>query len=56
MGVGSDYAIDFFCFAFDLIVAGIVYRIALDSAVEAAEKKKEAMIASLSSNQGPIAA
>lgn len=41
---------------FDGIVGLIVYRIALDSAVETAERIKEQMIAALSSNEGPIAA
>jgi hypothetical protein len=32
-----------------------VYRIALNSAVEAADRLKESMIAALSSSDGPIA-
>jgi ABC-2 type transport system permease protein len=40
---------------FDAIVGMIIYRIALDSAVETADRIKEQMIASLSSNEGPIA-
>lgn len=41
--------------AFDAVVAIIVYRIALNSAVEAADRLKESMIAALSSSDGPIA-
>jgi ABC-2 type transport system permease protein len=41
---------------FDAVAGLIVYRIALDSAVETAERIKEQMIAALSSNEGPIAA
>jgi ABC-2 type transport system permease protein len=41
--------------AFDAVVAMIVYRIALHSAVEAAERLKESMITSLSAGEGPIA-
>ncbi len=53
----DDYAqIAFFgVLAFDAMVGLIVYRIALDSAVESAERMKEQMIASLSSADGPIA-
>ncbi len=40
---------------FDAIVGLIVYRIALDSAVETADRIKEQMIAALSSAEGPIA-
>jgi hypothetical protein len=36
-------------------VAIIVYRIALQSAAEAAERLKESMIAALSAGEGPIA-
>ncbi len=41
--------------AFDAAAGLIVYRIALDSAVAAAERLKERMIAALSSGEGPIA-
>ncbi len=41
--------------AFDAVVAIIVYWIALNSAVEAAQRLKESMIAALSSSDGPIA-
>jgi ABC-2 type transport system permease protein len=41
--------------AFDAVVAVIVYRIALESAVEGAQKLKESMIAALSAGEGPIA-
>jgi ABC-2 type transport system permease protein len=41
--------------AFDAVVAIIVYRIALNSAVDAAERLKKSMIAALSSSEGPIA-
>src|ERR1019366_1245315 len=45
----------FLVLAFDAVVAIIVYRIALQSAVEAAERLKESMIAALSAGDGPIA-
>ncbi len=45
----------FLVMAFDAAVAVIVYRIALHSAVEAAERLKESMIAALSEGEGPIA-
>jgi ABC-2 type transport system permease protein len=41
--------------AFDALVAIIVYRIALSSAVEAAQRLKESMITALSAGEGPIA-
>jgi ABC-2 type transport system permease protein len=41
--------------AFDAAIAVIVYRIALESAVEAAQRIKESMIAALSAGDGPIA-
>ena len=41
---------------FDLALASLVYWIALESAVAAAEIRKEEMIGALLSNQGPIAA
>ena len=41
--------------AFDAIAGLILYRIALDSAVGAAERLKEQMIATLSAGDGPIA-
>lgn len=41
--------------AFDAVVAIIVYRIALQSAVDAAGRLKESMIAALSAGDGPIA-
>lgn len=41
--------------AFDAAVGLIIYRIALDSAVETADRMKEQMIAALSSADGPIA-
>jgi ABC-2 type transport system permease protein len=40
--------------AFDAVVATIVYRIALQSAVDAADRLKESMIAALSAGDGPI--
>jgi ABC-2 type transport system permease protein len=40
---------------FDAVVACIVYRISLHSAVQAAERLKESMIAALSASDGPIA-
>jgi len=46
----------FFCvLAFDAVVAIIVYRIALQSAVAAAERLKETMMTALSAGEGPIA-
>lgn len=50
----SEWAF-FLVLTFDAIVAIIVYRIALQSAVEAAERIKEAMITALSAGEGPIA-
>jgi ABC-2 type transport system permease protein len=41
--------------AFDAIAGLIAYRIALESAVEAAEQRKEQLIADLSAGEGPIA-
>jgi len=41
--------------AFDAIAGFIVYRVALDSAVQAADRLKEQMITSLSVGDGPIA-
>jgi ABC-2 type transport system permease protein len=51
---GSEAAF-FGVLAFDAAVAMVVYRIALQSAVEAAERMKESMIAALSAGDGPIA-
>jgi ABC-2 type transport system permease protein len=51
---GSEAAF-FGVLAFDALVAIIVYRIALQSAAEAAERLKESMIAALSAGEGPIA-
>jgi ABC-2 type transport system permease protein len=39
----------------DLLVAAIVYAIALQSSVEAAHERKEELIMALSSSQGPVA-
>jgi ABC-2 type transport system permease protein len=51
-----DSELVFFCvLGFDAVVAMIVYRIALQSAVEAADRLKESMIATLSAGDGPIA-
>jgi ABC-2 type transport system permease protein len=51
-----DSEIAFFgVLAFDAVVAIVVYRIALQSAVEAAQRLKESMITALSSGEGPIA-
>jgi ABC-2 type transport system permease protein len=41
--------------AFDAVVAIVAYRIALQSAVEAADRLKESMISALSAGDGPIA-
>ena len=51
MGSAAFFAV----LAFDALVGLIVYRIALDSAVDSAERMKEQMIAALSSAEGPIA-
>jgi ABC-2 type transport system permease protein len=51
---GSEGAF-FAVLAFDAVVAMVVYRIALDSAVAAAERMKEQMITALSAGDGPIA-
>ena len=51
---GSEGAF-FAVLAFDAAVAMVVYRIALDSAVAAAERMKETMITALSAGDGPIA-
>ena len=40
---------------FDAVLALAIYKIALDSAVEAAEERKEQMISALSAGDGPIA-
>jgi ABC-2 type transport system permease protein len=40
--------------AFDLVIGMVVYRIALGSAVEAAERTKEKMLAALAAGDGPI--
>ena len=50
----SSEAAFFGVLAFDAVVAVIVYRIALQSAVEAADRLKETMIAALSAGEGPI--
>lgn len=51
----SSEAAFFAVLAFDAVVAIVIYRIALQSAVEAAERLKETMIAALSAGDGPIA-
>jgi ABC-2 type transport system permease protein len=53
-GFDSEWAF-FAVLAFDGLVAIIVYRIALQSAVAAAERLKETMIMALSAGEGPIA-
>jgi ABC-2 type transport system permease protein len=40
--------------AFDAAVGMVIYKIALDSAVKAAERRKEEMITALSAGEGPI--
>jgi hypothetical protein len=51
-----DQEIAFFAvLAFDAVAGMIIYRIALDSAVQAAERLKETMITALSAGDGPIA-
>jgi len=51
---GSQAAL-FVVLAIDAIGGLIVYRVALDSAVQTAERTREAMIAALSAGDGPIA-
>jgi ABC-2 type transport system permease protein len=57
----ARYALDsqaafFDVLAFDAVIGLIVYKIALDSAVEAAERLKEKIVGALSRGDGPIAA
>ena len=40
--------------AFDLAIGAVFYKIALDSAVQAAEHLKETMVAALSEGSGPV--
>ncbi len=40
--------------AFDAVLGGIVYWVSLDSAVKAAEERKEQIITVLSRNDGPV--
>jgi len=50
-----DQELAFFAvLAFDAVAGIVLYRIALDSAVQAAERLKETMIAALSAADGPI--
>lgn len=49
----SEFAL-FGVLAVDMAIALIVYRVALDSAVTAAEKTREKMLAALSAGDGPI--
>ncbi len=56
----ARYAFDsqpafFLVLAVDAAIGLVMYRIALDSAVEAAERTKEKMVAALSTGEGPIA-
>ena len=48
-------AVFFGVLAFDVALAIVVYQIALQSAVEAADRLKESMIAALAAGDGPIA-
>jgi ABC-2 type transport system permease protein len=50
----SSEAAFFGVLAFDAIVGGIVYRIALDSAVESAERMREQIVNALAAGDGPI--
>jgi ABC-2 type transport system permease protein len=50
----TDWAF-FGVLAFDAMVGLVVYQVALESAVSAAGRLKESMIAALSTNEGPIA-
>ena len=45
----------FLVLALDAVLGVIVYRLALESAVEAADQMKEKMIAALSTADGPVA-
>ena len=51
---GSQTAL-FVVLAIDAIVGIIVYRVSLDSAIQTADRTREAMIAALSAGDGPIA-
>ena len=56
----ARYAFDsqpafFLVLTIDAAIGLVMYRIALDSAVEAAERTKEKMVAALSTGEGPIA-
>ena len=50
---GSQTAL-FVVLAIDAAVGLIVYRVALDSAIQTADRTREAMIAALSAGDGPI--
>ncbi len=50
---GSQTAL-FVVLAIDAVVGLIVYRVALDSAIQTADRTREAMIAALSAGDGPI--
>jgi len=57
----ARYAFDseaalFLVLALDAILGAMIYRLALQSAVESAENMKEEMVAALSAADGPIAA
>ncbi len=61
LAYGARYAFQsqwafFGVLTFDAIAGAIVYKLALDSAVAASERKKERMIAALAQGDGPIAA
>ena len=61
LAYGARYAFEsewafYGALAVDLLAALIVYRVALDSAREAAQLRREEMIDALSRNEGPIAA
>ncbi len=51
----SSEAAFFAVLAFDAVVGGVVYRIALESATKAAERTKEKFVAALAAGDGPIA-
>jgi ABC-2 type transport system permease protein len=54
---GFDSELAFYAvLGFDVLVGGVLYKLALDSAVGASERNREKMIAALSEGDGPIAA
>lgn len=61
LAYGARYAFDsdqafYIVLAVDLLIAAVVYYVSMDSALKAADERKEIMIETLSKNEGPIAA